>query len=83
MTALKKMAEESRTIILYESNHRLVKLLTELTEYLPETRLVSVSRELTKMFEENIRGTAQDLLNHFSKKEVKGECVVIINSNHS
>lgn len=82
-TALKKIAAEPRTIILYESNHRLVKLLTELKEYIPESRSVAVSRELTKMFEENIRGSAQDLLNHFSKKEVKGECVVIIHSDNT
>lgn len=77
-TALLAIAAEPRTIVLYESNHRLVKLLEELKEYVGENRLISVSRELTKMFEENIRGTAPEVLNHFKLKEVKGECVVVI-----
>jgi 16S rRNA (cytidine1402-2'-O)-methyltransferase len=77
-TMLLKIAAEHRTIILYESNHRLVKLLEEFKEYLTPDRRVSVSRELTKMFEENIQGTAEELHIHFSKKDVKGECVVVL-----
>lgn len=77
-TMHKRIAAEERTIILYESNHRLVKLLEEFKTSIGNTRLISVSRELTKMFEENARGTAEELHLHFSKKEVKGECVVVI-----
>ena len=80
-TALINLSKETRTLILYESNHRLVKLLTELLQYLGDERLVSVSRELTKFFEENIRGTIPFVLNHFKLKDVKGECVVIISNN--
>jgi len=77
-TLLKKLAEEERTIILYESPHRLVKTLEELTGYLGADRMASVSRELTKMFEENKRGTLTELKEYFSQKPVKGEIVMVI-----
>jgi len=77
-TLLKKLAEEDRTIVLYESPHRLVKTLEQLKEFFGETRLVSVSRELTKMHEETFTGTVVDTLTHFQKKEVKGEIVMVI-----
>jgi len=77
-TLLKKLAEEERTIILYESPHRLVKALEQIVEFFGAERLVSVSRELTKMFEETKTGNAQEVLNHFRSKEVKGEIVVVI-----
>ncbi|MDX1955780.1 MAG: 16S rRNA (cytidine(1402)-2'-O)-methyltransferase [Chitinophagaceae bacterium] len=77
-TLLKKLAGEERTIILYESPHRLVKTLEELAGYLGAERLASVSRELTKMFEENKRGTLTELKEYFSQKPVKGEIVMII-----
>lgn len=78
-TALKKLAEEDRTIIFYESPHRLVKALEQLREYMGADRLVSVSRELSKKFEETKTGTVEDVLTYFSSKEVKGEIVVVVN----
>lgn len=77
-TLLKKLAEEERTIVLYESPHRLVKTLEQVKEFFGEVRLVSVSRELTKMHEETFTGTVADALVHFQKKEVKGEIVMVI-----
>ena len=77
-TLLKKLAEEERTIILYESPMRLVKTLEELAQYLGADRPCSVSRELTKLFEENKRGTLQEVADHFKSKTVKGEIVIVI-----
>ncbi|MFT3936372.1 MAG: 16S rRNA (cytidine(1402)-2'-O)-methyltransferase [Chitinophagaceae bacterium] len=77
-TILKKLAIEERTIILYESPVRLVKTLDELITYFGPERMCSVSRELTKMFEENARGTLQQVSDHFKKKEVKGEIVIVV-----
>jgi 16S rRNA (cytidine1402-2'-O)-methyltransferase len=77
-TLLKKLAEEERTIVLYESPHRLVKTLEQLIEFFGAERRVSVSRELTKLHEETFTGTVQDVFTHFSAKEVKGEIVIVI-----
>jgi len=77
-TLLTQLTEEERTIILYESPMRLTKTLEELIEYFGPTRQCCVSRELTKMFEENARGTLQEVLGHFKQKTVKGEIVIII-----
>lgn len=77
-TALKKLAGEERTIVLYESPVRLVKTLNELAEFLGEERQCSVSRELTKMFEENKSGTLKEVGAYFAAKEVKGEIVIVI-----
>lgn len=77
-TILKKLALEDRTIVLYESPMRLVKTLSELSQYFGEGRLCSVSRELTKVFEENVRGTLVEVKDHFTKKNVKGEIVIVI-----
>lgn len=77
-TLLKLLAEEERTIIFYESPHRLLKTLEQLKEYFGAERQASVSRELTKKFEETKNGTVQELLNYFSAKEVKGEIVMVV-----
>lgn len=77
-TALKRLAEEERTIILYESPFRLVKTLQQLKEYFGSERRASVSRELTKVFEETINGTVEEILAHFSTKEPRGEIVVVV-----
>jgi 16S rRNA (cytidine1402-2'-O)-methyltransferase len=77
-TALKKLAEEERTIVLYESPHRLVKTLEQMAEFFGVDRMVSISRELTKMYEETFTGTLMDATNHFKSKEVKGEIVLVI-----
>lgn len=76
-TKLKELAEENRTIVLYESMYRIEKLLNELSEYLPE-RFVVVCREITKKFEETWRGFPIDLVKSFPEKISKGEFVVVI-----
>ncbi|MCF8430148.1 MAG: 16S rRNA (cytidine(1402)-2'-O)-methyltransferase [Bacteroidia bacterium] len=77
-TMLKKLCEEERTIILYESPHRLLKTLKQFIEYFGAERLISVSRELTKTFEETVNGTIQEVLTHFENNIVKGEFVIVI-----
>ena len=77
-TLLKQLATEERTMVFYESPMRLVKTLDELVQFFGETRLCSVSRELTKMFEENKRGTLAEVSNYFKTKDVKGEIVLIV-----
>src|SRR5690606_32222827 len=77
-TKLMKLAEEERTIILYESPHRLIKALEQFKEFFGADRQASVSRELTKVFEETVNGTVEELLTYFSAKEVKGEIVIVI-----
>jgi 16S rRNA (cytidine1402-2'-O)-methyltransferase len=77
-TLLKQLAVEPRTIILYESPMRLVKTLKELATYFGADRIASVSRELTKMFEENKQGSLQDLAAYFESKTVKGEIVIVV-----
>ena len=72
------LAKEKRTMIIYESPHKLVKTLGHFIEYFGADRQVSVSRELTKMFEETIRGTATEVLAHYTAKPPKGEIVVIV-----
>lgn len=74
---LQQLAEETRTIILYESPHRIKDTLGELQQYLGQRR-ISVSRELTKKFEETLRGSIGEMLSQFEKREIKGEFVVVI-----
>ncbi len=82
-TRLKEIAQEKRTAILYESPFRVVKLLEELKQHIGSERKVSASREISKMFEETVRGTADELLAHFRKKEPKGEFVIVIENKNS
>jgi 16S rRNA (cytidine1402-2'-O)-methyltransferase len=77
-TLLTQLAEEERTIILYESPMRLVKTLEDMIGYFGADRLCCVSRELSKLFEENARGTLQEVHDHFKQKTVKGEIVIVI-----
>ena len=77
-TLLKLLATETRTIILYESPVRLVKTLTDLSTYMGDTRRASVSREITKMFEETRRGSLQELIAYFTLKPPKGEIVLVL-----
>ncbi|RLD27529.1 MAG: 16S rRNA (cytidine(1402)-2'-O)-methyltransferase [Bacteroidetes bacterium] len=77
-TRLKLLAEETRTIIFYESPHKLIKTLTNFCEYFGEERQVSVSRELTKLYEETIRGKAKEVLEHYTNKPPKGEIVIVV-----
>ena len=77
-TRLQLLAEETRTIIFYESPHKIIKTLTQFAEYFGADRQTSVSRELTKLYEETIRGTVKEVLEHFEQKPPKGEFVVIV-----
>ena len=77
-TMLKKLAEEERTMIFYESPYRLVKTLEQFKEYMGADRKVSVSRELTKVFEETFTGSMEEVIQHFQSKEVKGEIVIVL-----
>ena len=72
------LAEETRTMIFYESPHKLVKTLGHFVEYFGEERKISVSRELTKLFEETKRGTVKEVLEYFNNKPPKGEIVVVV-----
>jgi 16S rRNA (cytidine1402-2'-O)-methyltransferase len=81
-TLLKKLAEEDHTMIFYESPVRLVKTLREFIQYFGADRLCCVSRELTKVFEENKRGTLQEVYDHFDKKSPKGEIVIVVAGNN-
>ncbi|MFI3266641.1 MAG: 16S rRNA (cytidine(1402)-2'-O)-methyltransferase [Rikenellaceae bacterium] len=75
---LTELETETRTIVLYESPYRIVKLLEQIIEIMGEQREVSVSRELTKKFEQTVRGTAAEVLEHFKAQAPKGEFVVVI-----
>lgn len=77
-TKLEHLAQERRTIILYESPHRLVKTLKQLIEHLGEEREASVSRELTKMYEETVNDSLINLVSYFEKGTVKGEIVIVV-----
>lgn len=77
-TRLQLLSSETRTIIFYESPHKLLKTLTQFCEYFGDHRPVSVSRELTKLYEETIRGTAREVLNHYTSKPPKGEIVIVV-----
>lgn len=77
-TRLLVLAEETRTIILYESPHKLIKTLSQICEYFGQERQVSVSRELTKLFEETQRGTAKSILEYYTNRPPKGEIVIVV-----
>ncbi len=77
-TAIRELCDEQRTAIIYESPFRLVKLLEALTETVGGGRQVSVSREISKLHAETVRGSLTEVLTHFQQKEVKGEIVVVL-----
>lgn len=77
-TRLNLLAEETRTMIFYESPHKLIKTLGHFCDYFGEERQISVSRELTKLYEETVRGTAKEVLEHYTNKPPKGEIVIIV-----
>ena len=77
-TRLEFLANETRTMVFYESPHKLLKTLTHFSEYLGAERKASVSRELTKLYEETIRGSLEELITHFTENNPKGEFVIII-----
>ena len=77
-TKLEELSLEKKTIVLYESPHRILRLLSEIVNNMGPLRNVSVSRELTKIYEETFTGPAEEVLNHFENGTIKGEFVVII-----
>jgi 16S rRNA (cytidine1402-2'-O)-methyltransferase len=77
-TKLKLLVEESRTMIFYESPHRVLKTLQQFVEYFGADRLVSVSREISKIYEETVRGALADVIVHFQKCEPRGEFVIVL-----
>ncbi len=77
-TIAKQIAEELKTTVLYESPHRIVKTLNLFLEFLGEDRKISISREISKKFEETIRGTIPELIQHFENKPPKGEFVMVV-----
>lgn len=77
-TRLNILKEENRTVIFYESTHRLLKTLTQISEFFGEDRQVSVSRELTKLHEETVRGTAKEVIKYYQTNVTKGEIVIVV-----
>jgi 16S rRNA (cytidine1402-2'-O)-methyltransferase len=77
-TKFLSLADETRTMIFYVSPHKLIKTLTECAQYFGANRMASVSREISKMYEETIRGTFQELLQHYETKPPKGEIVMVV-----
>lgn len=77
-TRLNFLKEETRTIIFYESTHRLLKTLNQFAEFFGEDRLVSVSRELTKLHEETVRGTVKEIIEYYNNNVTKGEIVIVV-----
>ncbi len=77
-TRLKLLAEEERTMVFYESPYRIIKTLNQFAEYFGKDRKASVSREISKIFEETIRGRVFEILRHFDEKKPKGEFVIIV-----
>ena len=78
---LKQIAEEKKTMVFYESPHRLLKTLNDFSNYFNDESLISVSRELTKLFEETFRGTIKESIKHFEKNKPKGEFVIVLSPN--
>jgi 16S rRNA (cytidine1402-2'-O)-methyltransferase len=77
-TRMQNLVNEDRTMIFYESPHRLIKALQQFAEYFGAERQACVSRELTKIYEENVRGMIQEIITYFSEKTIKGEIVIIV-----
>lgn len=81
-TTLKMLALRDETVVFYESPHRLLKTLNMMVPHFSGSRKIAISRELSKLFEENFRGTLDEAIIHFSAKEVKGEIVVVVDALH-
>lgn len=77
-TRLTELAEETRTMVFYESPYRVVKTLTQLAQFLGDDREASVSREISKLFAETVRGTLETLVKHFTENDPKGEFVIVV-----
>lgn len=81
-TRLRELSEERRTMIFYESPHRLIKTLEQFSSYFGPDRFACVSRELTKIYEENKHGKMEELVSYFRNKTVKGEIVIVVEGKH-
>jgi len=77
-TRIESLLEESRTMIFYESPHRLMKTLEQFADAFGKDRMASVSRELTKIYEENVRGTLEELIKYYQENPIKGEIVIVV-----
>ena len=75
---LKILKDETRTIVLYESPHRILKTLNQIFEFFGEERRISISREISKIYEETVRGSISEVILHFEKEKIKGEFVIIV-----
>lgn len=82
MTRFKFLADETRTIVFYESPHRVLKTLTQLSEYMGEERYAATCREISKLYEETRRGTLKELIAHFTVNEPKGEFVIVLSGKN-
>ena len=82
-TRLKFLTEETRTMIFYESPHKILKTLSHFAAYFGEDRRISVSREISKLYEETIRGSVKEIIIHFEKKAPKGEFVIIVSGKQN
>lgn len=82
-TRLKFLSEETRTIIFYESPHKILKTLGHFAAYFGEDRPISVSREISKLYEETIRGSVKEIIHHFEKKAPKGEFVITVSGKQN
>ena len=78
MTKLKSLVDEHRTMVFYESPHRLLKTLTQFAEYFGMERQATVSREISKLHEETVRGSLAELIEHFTATEPRGEIVIVL-----
>lgn len=82
-TRMKELADETRTMVFYESPFRVVKTLTQFIDFFGENRYASVSREISKKFEETVRGTLSQLITHFSENQPKGEFVIVVSGKEN
>ena len=78
LTRLKALSDETRTMVFYESPYRLIKTLTQFAEFFGADRYVSVSREISKIYAETVRGTLSELIDHFTENEPRGEFVIVV-----
>lgn len=78
LTRLKALSDETRTMVFYESQYRLIKTLTQFAEFFGADRYVSVSREISKIYAETVRGTLSALIDHFTENEPRGEFVIVV-----
>ena len=82
-TKLKEISQNTITTIIYESPYRIIKTLSDLLEFTESNRQISISREISKIYEETFRGSVSDALNYFSDKKIKGEFVICISKNNN